>query len=129
MFRAIFAPIFFVIIRLKYKIRMEPFPESRKRAFLVLYNHQTAYDQFFVAYTVKRPVYFVAMEDLLSRGWVSSFMRFAVNPIPIVKGTRDFAAVLRLPRKGRLSPGCDADIVVFDDDVSVSAVFLKGKRI
>ena len=39
------------------------------------------------------------------------------------------AAVLRLPRKGRLSPGCDADIVVFDDDVSVSAVFLKGKRI
>ncbi len=39
------------------------------------------------------------------------------------------ARVLGLPAKGRLAPGCDADIVLFDDNVRVSRVFIGGKEI
>jgi N-acetylglucosamine-6-phosphate deacetylase len=39
------------------------------------------------------------------------------------------ARVLGLPAKGRLAPGCDADIVIFDDNVRVSRVFIGGKEI
>ena len=39
------------------------------------------------------------------------------------------ARILGLPAKGRLAPGCDADIVLFDDTVTVSRVFIGGKEI
>ena len=39
------------------------------------------------------------------------------------------ARILGLTAKGRLAPGCDADIVLFDDDVNVSRVFIGGKEI
>jgi N-acetylglucosamine-6-phosphate deacetylase len=39
------------------------------------------------------------------------------------------ARILGLSRKGRLAPGCDADIVLFDDDVNVSRVFIGGREI
>ena len=39
------------------------------------------------------------------------------------------ARVLGLPAKGRLAPGCDADIILFDDNVRVSRVFIGGKEI
>ena len=43
----------------------------------------------------------------------------------VVDGDR----ILGLSRKGRLAPGCDADIVLFDDDVNVSRVFIGGREI
>ena len=39
------------------------------------------------------------------------------------------ARILGLPAKGRLAPGFDADIVLFDDTVTVSRVFIGGKEI
>ncbi len=39
------------------------------------------------------------------------------------------ARILGLPAKGRLAPGCDADIILFDDTVAVSRVFIGGKEI
>lgn len=39
------------------------------------------------------------------------------------------ARILGLPAKGRLAPGCDADIILFDDNVRVSRVFIGGKEI
>ena len=43
----------------------------------------------------------------------------------VVDGDR----ITGLSRKGRLVPGCDADIVLFDDDVNVSRVFIGGREI
>jgi beta-aspartyl-dipeptidase (metallo-type) len=37
------------------------------------------------------------------------------------------ADLLRLPRKGRLSPGADADLVVLDDDGTVEDVMARGR--
>ena len=39
------------------------------------------------------------------------------------------ARILGLPAKGRLAPGCDADIILFDDTVAVSRVFIGGKEL
>ncbi len=79
--------------RIKYGIRVERFREQGKRPYLILLNHQTAFDQFFVGMSFRGPVYYLASEDLFSNGWVSSLIRWLVAPIPIKKQATDIAAV------------------------------------
>lgn len=79
--------------RLTYGIRVDRFREQGKRQYLILFNHQTAFDQFFVGMAFRGPVYYLASEDLFSNGWVSSVIRFLVAPIPIKKQATDIAAV------------------------------------
>lgn len=80
-------------VKLKYNIKVEKFKNQQKRPYLILYNHQTAFDQFFVGLAFKRPVYYLASEDLFSMGWVSSLIKFLVEPIPIKKQTLDVSAI------------------------------------
>jgi len=87
--------------RWKYGITVDPFREQGKRQYLVLMNHQTAFDQFFCGLAFKGPLYYVASEDLFSKGWVSSLIRFLVAPIPIKKQTTDVSAVLNCLRVAR----------------------------
>ena len=94
---------FGLYVRLKYGIRVEPFRDQGKRPYLIIMNHQTAYDQFFVGLTFNRPVYYIATEDLFSMGWVSDLIRYLVEPIPIKKQTMDLQAVkdcIRVAREG-----------------------------
>ena len=88
---------------LKYGIRSEKFRQQGNRAYLVLYNHQTAFDQFFVGLSFKGPIYYMATEDIFSLGWISKLLRWAVAPIPIRKQTTDITAVmncLKVAREG-----------------------------
>ena len=87
--------------RLKYGIRPARFREQGNRPYLILYNHQTPFDQFFVGASFRGPVYYVATEDLFSNGWISSLIRFLVAPIPIVKQTTDISAVMTILRVAR----------------------------
>ena len=75
------------VCKLKYGITAEKFKEEEDRPYLILYNHQTAFDQFFVSMTFNRPVYFIASEDLFSKGWISDVIRWVAAPIPIKKQT------------------------------------------
>lgn len=87
----------------RYHIKMERFKEQEDRPYLILLNHQTAFDQFFVAYAFRGSVYYVASEDLFSNGWVSSLIRWLVAPIPIKKQATDLTAVkncIRVAREG-----------------------------
>ena len=77
----------------KYGIKIEKFKEQGDRAYLVLYNHQTGFDQFFVGLSFKGPVYYVATEDIFSIGFISKLLKFAVEPIPIKKQATDMKAV------------------------------------
>jgi len=79
--------------RWKYGITVEKFKEQGDRAYLVLYNHQTPFDQFFVGLAFHGPVYYLATEDIFSLGWVSSLIRWLVAPIPIKKQTMDLGAI------------------------------------
>ena len=86
---AVFAPY----VKWKYNVKITPFENPDNRQYLIVMNHQTAYDQFFVGITFKCPVYYIASEDLFSMGWVSSLIRYLVAPIPIKKQTSDLKAV------------------------------------
>ena len=89
--------------RWKYGITIDKFKEQEDRPYLILYNHQTAFDQFFVGISFKGPIYYLATEDIFSMGWVSSIIRFVVAPIPIKKQTTDVGAVmncLRIAKEG-----------------------------
>ena len=89
--------------RIKYGINVEKFKEQGKRPYLILFNHQTAFDQFFVGMSFRGPVYYVASEDLFSKGWISCIIKYVVAPIPIKKQTTDASAVMnciRLAREG-----------------------------
>ncbi len=90
-------------IYLKYGIHIERFREKTKRNYLVLLNHQTPFDQFFVGMSFDRPLYYLATEDIFSMGWISSAIRWLIAPIPIKKQTTDIQAVmncLRVVRDG-----------------------------
>lgn len=98
------APLFAPFCRWKYGVDIKDFrKEQRDRPFLILMNHQTVFDQFFVAIAFQRPVYFIATEDIFSNGWVSSLIRWLVAPIPIKKQTSDLRAVrtcLKVAKEG-----------------------------
>ena len=80
--------------RIKYGLRIERLKEGKKRQYLVLYNHQTAFDQFFVGMLFKKHLYYVASEDIFSNGFVSKLIKFLVNPIPIKKQSTDVRAIM-----------------------------------
>ena len=97
--RTIFRPY----VRLKYHITPEPFPASEDRPYLIVFNHQTGFDQFFPMLIFRQPTYFVASEDIFSLGWISGVLRWLVAPIPIKKQTNDLKAVkncIRVAREG-----------------------------
>lgn len=96
-------PFFAVFVRFKYHIKIDRFKEQGKRNWLVLSNHQTDFDQFFVGLAFKKPIYYMAMEDLFSNGWISKVVRFIVAPIPFMKATADVKSVMtciKIAREG-----------------------------
>lgn len=91
------------ITRMRYGVQVEKFAEQGNRPYLILMNHQTAFDQFFVAMAFRGSVYYLATEDIFSLGWLSSLLRYFLAPIPIKKQTTDLAAVrncIRVAREG-----------------------------
>ena len=88
--------------KLRYNITVDKFADDN-RQYLILMNHQTAFDQFFVCFAFKRPIYFIATEDIFSLGWISKALRWLVAPIPIKKQTTDINAVMnciKIAREG-----------------------------
>ena len=87
----------------KYGLTVDKFRDQGDRPWLILFNHQTPFDQFFVGMSFRGPVYYMATEDLFSNGWLSSLIRWLVAPIPIMKATSDISAVrtcIRVAREG-----------------------------
>lgn len=87
-----------VYARIKYRAKIDKFKEQQKRPYLILMNHQTAFDQFFVGMSFSGAVYYLASEDIFSNGWTSKLIEYLVAPIPIKKQTVDVRAVLNCIR-------------------------------
>ena len=87
--------------RIRYGIKIEKFKQQNGRPYLILLNHQTPFDQFFVGMAFKGAVYYMATEDIFSLGWLSKVIRWLVAPIPIKKQTTDAAAVMTCIRVAR----------------------------
>jgi len=90
-----------VYTRIRYKIKLEKYREQEKRPYLILLNHQTPFDQFFIGMTFSGPVYYMATEDIFSNGWISKLIKYLVEPIPIKKQTTDIRAVLNCMKVAR----------------------------
>ncbi len=89
--------------RIKYGIEIEKFKEQDNRAYLILLNHQTPFDQFFVGCSFKGAVYYLATEDIFSNGLISKLISWLVAPIPIKKQTTDITAIktcLKVAKEG-----------------------------
>ncbi len=100
---AIARPIMALYCRLAYGWRAPKKSEWITEQSLVLLNHQTPMDQFFVGMLFRDPLYYVATEDIFSNGLLSRLIEWAVAPIPIKKQTTDPKAVmtcLRIARAG-----------------------------
>ncbi len=100
---ALLRPVLGTYTRLAYNIKVEKIKDSNKRQYLIIMNHQTGLDQFIMGMAVKRPVYYIASEDLFSNGFISRLLMWLVAPIPIKKQTTDVHAVmncLRVAREG-----------------------------
>ena len=97
----LFRPAVDLLAYLKFAVKVERFHNPERRPYLILFNHQTPFDQFFVAAAFKKPVYFVASEDIMSNGWVSKVIHFLAAPIPIKKQAGDFSAVMNVLRVAR----------------------------
>lgn len=101
--RVVAGSVLYPYVRWRYGIKIEPLKGQEKRPYLILLNHQTVFDQFFVGLAFKGPVYYLATEDIFSNGWVSSLIRYVVAPIPIKKQTTDIQAVrncVRVAKEG-----------------------------
>ena len=98
---ALLRPLLRPYCRLRYGITVEKFKDQGDRPYLILYNHQTGFDQFFVALAFRGPVYYLATEDIFSLGWVSKLLRWLVAPIPIRKQTTDITAVMNCIKVAR----------------------------
>lgn len=100
---AVLYPILAPVTLIKFPIKVERFKDQRNRHYLILFNHQTPFDQFFIALAFKGPIYFISTEDIMSNGWVSKVIKWLLAPIPIKKQAGDFSAVmttLRVAREG-----------------------------
>ena len=79
------------------------FGEEEDRPYLILFNHQTVWDQFLINASFRQPVYFVGTADLFSLGFVSGIIRFLASPIPFKKRTPDIRSLrtcMRVAREG-----------------------------
>lgn len=84
---------FYIACKRKYGFTTEVVKDSHKRQYIIVMNHQTPFDEFFVGLTFKCPVYYVATEDIFSLGFLSRLLEWAVAPIPIKKSTQDMNAI------------------------------------
>jgi len=89
-----------IVVKLKYGIKIDKFPDKTGQ-YVVLMNHQTVGDQFFVAMCMNQTLYFIATEDIFSNGLISRILEFATKPIPIKKQTTDLKAVMTAIRVSR----------------------------
>ena len=101
--RVFFGATLGTFAQLRYNIKIDKLPKDKRGQYLILYNHQTGFDQFFVGLAFKDPVYYLATEDIFSNGLSSHLIKFLVAPISIRKQTTDVSAImncLRVVREG-----------------------------
>lgn len=98
--RRFLGPILRLISKIKYHCTCKKYYKD-KRQFLILSNHQTAFDQFFVSLSFKKHIYYITNDDLFSNGFTSWLIDFLVKPIPIKKSATDVKAVMDCMRVAR----------------------------
>lgn len=85
-------PIMRGILNAKYNYHTER-TELPEGPCLIISNHVTTYDPFFVGFTFSDLIYYVASDDILSKKFIGPLLKWAVNPIPKSKSLSDIKCV------------------------------------
>ena len=93
-------PLFRLYFRVFYRFKAERFkpPKDLKGPYLIIGNHSTPFDPFFMALSIRGPVYFVASDMIFSVKYLSSIMKFLVGPIPKTKYRSDLETIRDMKR-------------------------------
>ena len=98
---AFLRPIMRVFCKLRYRFtaKKSGLPKS---PYLILCNHQTTMDPFFLSLSFRFPIYFITSDDIFNLK-VSPLIKYLVAPIPKSKSLTDVAAmknVFRVVKEG-----------------------------
>jgi 1-acyl-sn-glycerol-3-phosphate acyltransferase len=86
----LFRPVFRLFLKFRFGYEYEPFDESTlKGPYLILGNHTQNLDPVFLAFSFKKPIYFVASTMVFNLPVISPLLKYLVNPIPIDKFRSD----------------------------------------
>lgn len=87
-------PIFRLYNRLANRSRPVPDPGlAPDQPALILANHVTSLDPFYLSTGIARPVFYVASDHIFRLGLASRIISFLVAPIPIVKSRIDLRTI------------------------------------
>ena len=96
--RYVLYPLIVFLVWVLYGFKVTKFKEENNRQYLILSNHQTGFDQFYPSAAFRRPIYYLASEDIFSMGFLSKIIIWLQNPIPIKKQVTDIKAVMNCMR-------------------------------
>ena len=93
-------PVFLFYFKIFYRFKTEKFkpPKDLKGPYLVIGNHSTAFDGFFMAFTMPGPLYFVVSDMLMSIKYLSKVMKFLIGPIAKSKYRSDMETIRDMKR-------------------------------
>lgn len=92
---ALLRPFFWPFLRWHYGLRLEKY-KLPKGPCLMIFNHTSSFDPFFMAMAFKGPIYVLATDDIFSLRFWSPIIKFLIAPIPKSKSIRDYQAVRNL---------------------------------
>lgn len=81
--------ILYPVLRIFYHYRPKKYKLDKKQGYFIISNHQSLMDPFCLALSFRRPIYFVATDNLFTHKHISKIIRFLVNPIPKRKAAID----------------------------------------
>ena len=87
--RWILVPIF----KLRYNLVRGKEEKKLPKSCIIMCNHQAVMDPFFMAATLKRPIYFVMSQDVFTLGLLSKLICYLVAPIPKSKSKSDLNTI------------------------------------
>jgi 1-acyl-sn-glycerol-3-phosphate acyltransferase len=88
---AVLRPFFELYIRFFYGFKLNKYKLNGN--YLILSNHVTMFDPFFVAASFNFPIYFVASNDIFAYRLVTKIIKYLVEPISKTKNEVDFATI------------------------------------
>lgn len=92
-----FRPIFRIYLKIRYHYTAKQY-KLQKGPHLIVFNHPTAFDPFMVSISFRRPIYFMATDDIFSLKFASWWIKYLVAPISKSKSFQDMNAVKNMLR-------------------------------
>ncbi len=86
-------PVFYLYFKIKYGLKVTKDEKKVSTPALIMSNHSTTMDPFILGCSFKRPIYYIASDDLFTIPFASKLIKWLVNPIPKSKSKSDLGTI------------------------------------